>query len=89
MGTDDTDATDTDPTGGSAQGNNMVKVSTSTFDADGNLSESRAYFGSGANDYYATLYQYDWRDRRTDVLSPADVVTHTEYVMNPTRKLHG
>ena len=79
IGTDDTGATDADPTGGSAQGNNMVKVSSSTFDADGSRSESRDYFGSGANDYYATLYQYDWRDRQTDVLSPAGVVTHYEY----------
>ena len=68
IGTDDTGATDTDPTGGSAQGNNMVKVSSSVFDTDGNLTESHAWFGSGANDYYATLYQYDWRDRLTDVL---------------------
>jgi RHS repeat-associated protein len=87
IGTGDTGATDTDPTGGSAQGNNMLKVSSSTFDPDGNLSESRAYFGSGANDYYATLYQYDWHDRRTDIRSPLlagegqgeGIVTHYEY----------
>lgn len=79
IGTDDTGATDADPTGGAAQGNNMLKVASSAFDTEGNLTESRAYFGSGASDHYATEYQYDWRDRPTDVLSPADVVTHTEY----------
>jgi RHS repeat-associated protein len=78
LGTDDTGATDTDPTGNQATGNNMVKVGSSVFDANGNRIASHAYFGSGANDYYATLYQYDWRGRATDVLSPADVVTHYE-----------
>ena len=79
VGTNDTGATDTDPTGGSALGNNMVKVSSFTFDAHGNLNESREHFGSGANDHYAALYQYDWRDRLTDVLSPGDMVAHYEY----------
>jgi YD repeat-containing protein len=79
MGTDDTGATDRDPTGNRATGNNMVKVSSATYDADGNLIESRAYFGDGTSDYYATTYQYDWRDRLTDTLSPANVVTHYDY----------
>jgi len=52
---------------------------TATYDADGNLTQSRAYFDSGTSDYYATDYQYDWRDRLTNVLSPAHVVTHYEY----------
>jgi len=76
LGTDDTAATDADPTGGAAQGNNMLLVSSATFNTAGNLLESRAHFDSGANDYYATLYQYDWRNRRTDVLAPGGVVTH-------------
>jgi hypothetical protein len=52
---------------------------TATYDADGNLTQSRAYFDSGTSDYYATDYQYDWRDRLTNVLGPAHVVTHYEY----------
>ena len=79
MGTNDTDATDRDPTGNHATANNMVKVSSATYDADGNLTESRAYFGEGTSDYYATSYKYDWRDRLTDTLSPANVVTHYVY----------
>jgi YD repeat-containing protein len=79
MGTNDTGATDADPTGNQATGNNMLKVSSAAYDADGNPTESRAYFGSGANDYYATLSQYDWRDRLTGELSPASVVTHYDY----------
>jgi YD repeat-containing protein len=78
LGTDDTGATDSDPTGNQATGNNMVQVAGSVFDADGSLTQSRSYFGSGTNDDYATLYQYDWRDRATDVLSPGEVVTHYE-----------
>jgi YD repeat-containing protein len=34
---------------------------------------------SDARDYYATTCQYDWRDRETNVQSPADVVTHYYY----------
>ena len=65
-------------------GTNMVLVSSYQYDggADGGsglLTESRAYFGSGASDYYATEYQYDWRDRQTAALSPGGVVTYYEY----------
>jgi len=44
---------------------------------DGLVTESRAYYDSA--NYYATEYQYDERNRVTDVLTPADVVTHYEY----------
>jgi len=79
VGTDATDATDDDPTGGSAAGNDMVILAAYDYDADGSLTESRSYFDDGVNDYYATAYQYDWRERLTDILSPADVVTHYDY----------
>ena len=79
IGTYDTGATDSDPSGDGAYGNNMVIVSSSTYDADGNLTSARSYFGDGGNDCYTTTYKYDWRDRLTDVLSPANIVTHTEY----------
>ena len=72
-GTIDTGATDADPTGSHTTGNNMVKISSATYDVDGNLIESRAYYGSGANSYYATCYQYDWRDRLIGTLGPDSV----------------
>ena len=78
-GTDDTGATDADPTGAQTPGNNMVLAASYTYDASGNLLESRTYFDTGASDYYATVYQYDWRNRLTDVLTAADTVTHYEY----------
>ncbi len=78
-GTDDTGATDADPTGAQTPGNNMVLAASYTYDAPGNLLESRTYFDTGASDYYATEYQYDWRNRLTDVLTAADTVTHYEY----------
>jgi len=67
IGTDDSGATDLDPTGNHAQGNNMLLVSAAIFDNDGRLAESRAYFDAGANDYYTTHYTYDWRGRMTAV----------------------
>ena len=50
IGTDDTDATDSDPTGGGATGNNMKMVSASEYDdgedgGDGNLTKSDASGG--------------------------------------------
>ena len=42
---------------------------------DSNLTESRAYFGSGANDYYPTYYQYDYRDRLVGTLGPDGMAT--------------
>jgi RHS repeat-associated protein len=78
-GTNDTGATNADPTGGGASGNNMVKTAQYAYDAggigDGNLTQSRIVFGSGANDYYATDMKYDWRDRPTDVRGPDKVAT--------------
>ena len=75
MGTDDTGATDTDPGDGNTNG--MVQISSSTYDADGNLLTSTSY--ADASHSYTTTYQYDFRDRVTDVLSPADVVTDYTY----------
>jgi RHS repeat-associated protein len=76
-GTNDAGATSTDPTGGGASGNNMVKVSESVYDAggvgDGDLTESRAYHGNSA--YYATVYAYDFRNRLTGQRGPDGVAT--------------
>ncbi|MBN1362221.1 MAG: autotransporter-associated beta strand repeat-containing protein, partial [Sedimentisphaerales bacterium] len=82
IGTDATGATHTDPSNGGT--NDMVLVSANIYDygadgGDGLLTESREYFNSGTDDYYATEYYYDWRDRLTDTRGPDNVVTHTEY----------
>ncbi len=64
LGTDDTGATDAEPTGGGAEGNNMLLVSTSTFDADGHLVPS-----NDAVDR-TTSYTYDWRGRLVQTTQP-------------------
>ena len=68
VGTNDTGATDSDPTGGGAAGNNMVMVTENQYDGgsdqgDGNLTQVTAY--AAASDTRVTLYGYDFRDRRT------------------------
>ncbi|MCX7428827.1 MAG: autotransporter-associated beta strand repeat-containing protein [Planctomycetia bacterium] len=65
-------------------GTSMFLVSASIYDGgddggDGLLTESRAYFDSGATNYYATEYYYDWRDRLTDTRGPDGVVTRYVY----------
>jgi len=60
-------------------GTNMVLISSATYDAQGNVVLSRSLFDAGANDVYATENRYDWRNRRTDTRSPANVVTHNDY----------
>ena len=49
----------------------LSPYTTATYDADGNLTQSRAYFDSGTSDYYATDYQYDWRDRLANAMQLA------------------
>ncbi|MBX9677780.1 MAG: hypothetical protein K2X38_03370 [Gemmataceae bacterium] len=69
VGTDDTGATDNDPTGGGAPGNNMVVVSHSQFDGglsggDNNLTQTTQHVDASTS--RVTQFLYDWRDRRTD-----------------------
>jgi YD repeat-containing protein len=78
MGTNDDNANDLYPQGVGPSDNNMVMVSSGSYDADGNLLSTTQYPGLSSNDV-TTTYNYDYRDRRTDVLSPANVVTHYEY----------
>ncbi|MBN1513546.1 MAG: RHS repeat protein, partial [Phycisphaerae bacterium] len=60
----------------------MVTTAKTLFDAssngvqdqdvgDGNVSWTLRYHGTGANDYNATEYRYDWRNRRCVTLPPA------------------
>lgn len=74
VGTDDTGATETDPTGGQAgrdAGNNLVQVVANTYDdnnqagGDGNLTQATyPVDGSSGNDRIVG-YAYDYRDRLT------------------------
>ena len=75
MGTDDTGATDTDPSDNNTNG--MVKVASSTYDADGNLTSTTSW--ADADTSYTTYYQYDWRDRQTGTLGPDGVATLDQY----------
>jgi uncharacterized delta-60 repeat protein/RHS repeat-associated protein len=83
-GTDISNFTSTTDPDGSGSPNNMVKLSESIYDngglGDGNVTESRQYFGSGLSDYLATKYQYDFRNRLTDVRRPDKVAT--KYTLN-------
>ena len=60
----------------SADGANLYKVSHSTYDVDGNLIESDAYYDtSGYATPLSTYYQFDWQDRQTGILGPDGVAT--------------
>jgi hypothetical protein len=69
VGTDDTGATETDPTGGGADpNNNMVLVTSYEYDhgqagGDGNLTEQAQHVD--ADTARVTQFVYDWRNRRT------------------------
>jgi RHS repeat-associated protein len=74
VGTNDTGATDSDPTGGHAANNNMVQVSANTYDGytlngvtyswlgDSLLTQQTVSPRAGATPR-TTQYVYDWRDR--------------------------
>ena len=74
VGTDDNGATDTDPTGNSAQNNNMKKIVQNEYDGgadggDGNLTKTtRPVDGTSSNDRISEM-QYDWRDRLTTTIT--------------------
>ena len=70
VGTDDTGATDNDPTGGGASGNNMVQITGYEYDGgsaggDGNLTQLTQYVDGSTT--RVTSYAYDFRDRQTVV----------------------
>ncbi|HUY90331.1 MAG TPA: RHS repeat-associated core domain-containing protein [Pirellulales bacterium] len=77
VGTNDTGATDTDPTGGGAAGNNMVAVTINQYDSgasggDGNLTQQSLPVDSNAANNRVTGFQYDWRNRQAQVNLPQD-----------------
>ncbi|MEZ6129596.1 MAG: hypothetical protein R3C59_13015 [Planctomycetaceae bacterium] len=75
IGTDDTGATSTDPTGGGATGNNMIQVTGMQYDGgsdggNGNLTQQTAYVDGSTT--RITTMTYDWRDRRTETDGEVD-----------------
>ena len=81
VGTDDTGATATDPTGGGASGNNMVVVTENQFDGgdvgDGNMTQLIQWVDGSTS--RVTSLIYDWRDRRTDTDGEVDFYEKTYY----------
>jgi YD repeat-containing protein len=94
VGTNDTDATDADPTGGSSgigAGNNMVMVTANIYDngtttnpggsgGDGNLVQQIQYVSATAGDTRITGYGYDFRDRRISMTDA--IVRYTAYTLD-------
>jgi RHS repeat-associated protein len=67
IGTNDNGATDDDPTGGGAPGNNMVQVNGMVYDGgsaggDGNLTQETEHVDASTT--RVTDYEYDFRNRR-------------------------
>jgi len=82
VGTNDNGATEDDPTGGGAPGNNMVLVTENEYDhgtdgGDGNLTQEMQYVN--ATDTRVTTYLYDWRNRRTDIDGEVDFYQKAYY----------
>ncbi|MFN6331093.1 MAG: RHS repeat-associated core domain-containing protein [Planctomyces sp.] len=82
VGTDDTGATQNDPTGGGAAGNNMVLVTSSQYDGgadggDGNLTTSWSWLDSSTS--RQTTFGYDFRNRQTSVSGPENSWSGSTY----------
>ena len=82
VGTNDTGATETDPTGGGASGNTMKLVTANEYDGgaaggDGNLTRQTDYV-NGAVSRVATFVS-DWRNRLTDTDGEIDVFERLGY----------
>lgn len=80
IGTNDNGATDDDPTGGVALGNNMVLVTQLEYDngqdgADGNMTELIQHVDAATA--RVTEYLYDWRDRQIAVDGEIDFYQQT------------
>lgn len=79
IGTNDTGATDDDPTGGGAAGNNMKAVALLEYDdgadgGDGNLTQETLPVDDDSGNDRVTTYAYDFRDRR-DTTTQTDGTT--------------
>lgn len=84
VGTNDARATDGDPSGGGAAGNNMVIIRSNQYDGggdggDGNLTQVTQFVdGTGLNDR-VTLYGYDFRNRRITIDGEIDFYQATTF----------
>ena len=75
IGTNDTGATDSDPTGGGAPGNNMIQVGAAQYDngqagGDNNRTQDSKYVD--ASTLRVTNFLFDWRNRQTDIQGEID-----------------
>jgi len=82
IGTDDTGATASDPTGGGATGNNMVQITGMAYDngldgGNGNLTQDTQYID--ASNTRVTSYIYDFRDRRIETDGEIDYFQKVYY----------
>ncbi len=80
VGTDDSGATDSDPTGGGATGNNMTAVALLEYDdgsagGDGNLTEETLPVDDTSGNDRITTYGYDFRDRRETTTQTDGTIT--------------
>ncbi len=76
VGTNDTGATETDPTGGGASGNTMQLVMANEYDGgaaggDGNLTKQTDYVNGSLS--RVTTLVYDFRNRRIDTDDEIDI----------------
>jgi RHS repeat-associated protein len=88
VGTNDNGATETDPSGGGAPGNNMVQVVAYQYDGnsaggDGNLTQETQY--ENASSTRVTTYGYDFRNRRTS--TTGEINFYEEYVYDNLDRL--
>jgi len=91
VGTDDTGATASDPTGGGGGGNNMVLVTAYVYDGgadggDNNLTSLTQHVDGSTT--RVTTYAYDWRNRQTSTDGPEDFYEKRYYDnLNRTTKV--
>ncbi|MEO8495591.1 MAG: RHS repeat-associated core domain-containing protein, partial [Planctomycetota bacterium] len=82
IGTDDSGATESDPTGGGAPGNNMVQITGLQYDdgndgGNSNLTQQTQYVDDSTT--RVTSFEYDWRDRRTTIDGEEDLFQKLTY----------
>lgn len=78
IGTNDTGATDAEPTGGGAAGNNMMQVVANEYDegqggGDGNLTQATEFIDSDSANSRITTFGYDFRNRRVWINGEMDL----------------
>lgn len=84
IGTNDTGATDNDPSGGGAFGNNMVQVTGLEYDSgltggNGRVTRQTEYVDNNPTNNRVTTYTYDFRGRRTAVDGEIDFYQKNTY----------